>query len=382
MRQEDVSQPCPKYLAGFEDQYSLNPHEANLAWFRQARFGLFIHWGLFSYAGPTLSVASDVKGPFPEHQSIKDIFSAEKFDADFITDLALEAEMKYITFVARHHDSFSLWDSQASEFAQGFSSMSSPARRDFVGELAEQCAEKGLALFIYYSYALDWVHPFFPTEASGIIRAPEHIDGYHTWTEGDDNSPYVQFMHDQITELLTHYGHIAGMWFDPISSVYQRPDLFPIADSYALVRQLQPHCLIAFKNGTGSEDFISPEVRISDGALDWLDKGKAPDSYKAQVRAYWDRMVREGCKEFCGRMEEGGWFYAEGTDRIDADEVVQRLAYASSQDANMLLNTGPLLDGSIHPAAVEALRETGRRIREQGWPAGSGSVDESVLTIE
>ena len=185
-----------------------------------------------------------------------------------------------------------------------------------------------------------------------------------------------------MTELLTRYGHIAGMWFDPISSVYQRPDLFPVEVTYALVRKLQPHCLISFKNGTGSEDFISPEVRINNGALKWLNEGRAPDAFKARVKAYWDRMVKEGCKEFCGRMESAEWFYAEKTERIDADEVMRRLAYANSQHSNMLLNTGPHFDGTIHPDAVKALRETGRRIREHGWPTDSGDVNESVLTIE
>jgi len=93
-------------------------------------------------------------------------------------------------------------------------------------------------------------------------------------------------------------------------------------------------------------------------------------------------MVAEGTKEFCGRLETGGWGYAKDTERIDADGVMRRLAYAGTQNSNMVLNTGPLFDGSIHREAVASLREAGRRIRENGWPEGDGSVQESVLTVE
>ena len=373
----------PSYLSEFTEAFQEDPHSANQQWFKQAKFGLFIHWGLFSYYGQNCPYIYRTGMEIPAYKRTMVQFTAENFSADFVTDLALEAEMTYITFVARHHDSFSLWDSSASEFARGYCSTAAPAGRDFVAELSEQCAHKGLALFIYYSYGLDWVHPAFPTEESGIVRAPKRVDGYHTWTEGTGNDEYVGFMHDQIRELLTNYGQIAGLWFDPISSVYQRPDLFPVEETYALVRSLQPHCLISFKNGaTGTEDFITPEVRMHDGALRWLDQGRATDDYKTRVRSFWNSMVESGVKEFSGRMETNGWGYVTETERIDADEIRRRLAYARGQDANMLLNTGPLFDGSIHPEAVAALRETGRRIREHGWPSDNGSVDESVLTVE
>lgn len=374
---------CPTYLSQHLDAFRADPHQANLEWFKRAKFGLFIHWGLYAYYGENCPYIFKNDVPIPEYRRAMDEFTGEKFDADFITDLALDAEMTYVTLVTRHHDSFSLWDSQSSEFARGYCSPAAPARRDFVGELAEQCAAKGLAFFLYYSYGLDWVHPAFPTEESGIVRAPKRVDGYHTWQEGSGNDEYVQFMHGQITELLTNYGHIAGMWFDPVSSVYQRPDLFPLEDTYALVRKLQPHCLIAFKNGaTGTEDYITPEVRISDGGLQWLEKGCASEDYKSRIRAFWDHMVADGVKEFCGRLEKSGWGYVKDTERIDADEVMRRLAYANDQNSNMLLNTGPLFNGSIHPAAVATLRETGARIRRDGWPGGSGVVQESVLTVE
>ena len=374
---------CPSYLKDHAEAFAEDPHAANLAWFKQAKFGLFLHWGLYSHYGENCPYIFKHNIPPPEYKRTMEQFSGEGFDADFITDLALEAEMTYVTLVTRHHDSFSLWDTQVSEFAKGYNSMVAPMGRDVVAELSEQCAKKGLAFFLYYSNGLGWVHPAFPTEESGIIRAPKRLEGYHSWQEGEGNAEYMQFRHDQLRELLTNYGHIAGMWFDPISSVYQRPDLFPVEQSYELVRSLQPHALISFKNGaTGTEDYISPEVRISNAAHQWLDKGRATPEYKARVLAYWEDVLANGLKEFCGRMESKGWGYAKETDRVDADEVMRRLAYAHGQDSNMLLNTGPLPDGSLHPSAVETLKEVGRRIRADGWPEGEADVNESVLTVE
>lgn len=372
------SASVPSYLKGYEKLYARDPHKANLEWFRNARFGLFLHWGLFSYYGENCPYIYEHNVPIPAYKKTMEKFTAEKFDADFITDLALGAEMKYVNMVTRHHDSFSLWDTRQSDF----NSMSAPARRDFVAEMAEQCAKKGLGFFTYYSYGLDWVHPWFPTEESGIVRAPKRVDGYHKWKAGDDNRHYIEFVNGQIRELLSNYGPIAGMWFDPISSYYQRPDLLPVEETYALIRKLQPGCLICYKNGaTGTEDFITPEVRIHSGALKWLDRGQGSEEFKRKVRANWKRMVK-GLKEFNGRMEKKGWGYVRDTERIDADEALSRLAYAGEQESNMLLNTGPLFDGSIHPKAVATLREVGRRIRRDGWPTSGASVSEGVLTVE
>lgn len=374
-------QAVPPHLRSFEEAYRRNPRQAAQSWFEQARFGLFLHWGLYSYYGENCTYIYHRNVPIPEYKRTMERFTAERFDADFITDLALEAGMKYVTFVSRHHDGFSLWRTGRSDFHAG----NSPAGRDFVDELATQCRAKGIGLFLYYSYALDWTHPWFPTEESGIVRAPKRVEGYHMWRDRDGNERYMEFVHGQLRELLTSYGPIAGIWFDPISSYYQRPDLFPLEETYQLIRGLQPHCLISFKNGgTGTEDFISPETRVHDGALKWLERGRAPKVFVDRVRANWQALLR-GPKEFCSRLEDKGWGFVKDTARADADEVMRRLAVASAQQANLLLNTGPLFDGSIHPDAVATLREVGRRLRANGWPSGAApgdATDEDVLTME
>ncbi|WP_248517974.1 alpha-L-fucosidase [Salinarchaeum laminariae] len=359
-----MAEEAPAYLSGYGNCYRENPRRAAQEWFKNAKFGLFVHWGLYSKYGescPYLYNNDDVS--IPEYKGTMEEFDAPAFDADAITDLAVDAEMKYVTFVSRHHDSFSLWDTDHSDFK----STNAPAGRDFVRELAKQCREKELGLFLYYSYGLDWTHPSFPTEASGIVRASERVDGHHRWEPGDDNDEYVEFMHDQIRELLTDYGPIAGIWLDPISSYYQRPDLFPIRETYGLIRSLQPQCLVSFKNGaTGTEDFITPEQRLQGGALDYLDRGQMPELQRKAIRQNWN-MQLDGIKEFCATLEEE-WGYVEDTERMSPEDVLDLLGYANATDSNLLLNTAPTFEGNVHPASERIIRQVGEQLRSDGWP--------------
>ena len=196
--------------------------------------------------------------PVAEYEKLFEQFHPDNFDADFITDLALEAGMKYITITTRHHDSFCLFDSQAS----GYNSVRSPARRDLIDELAAQCAKKRLGFFLYYSYSLDWRHPYFYPRSYFRMARPDYAtpEPSYKFEPDADFQHYVAFMHTQLRELLTNYGPIAGIWFDPIMGYYARPDLFPIHETYAMIRALQPQALICFKQGaTGTEDFAAPE---------------------------------------------------------------------------------------------------------------------------
>ena len=153
----------PSYLSDSTRQYRRDPRAAAVQWFREAKFGLFMHYGLYSLIGPGEWVQYRQRIPVSEYAKLQARFTAARFDVDFITDLALEAGMKYVNLTARHHDSFSLFRTTESSF----NSFQSPARRDLVGELAAACARKGLGFFLYYSYAADWRHPhFYSLEAS------------------------------------------------------------------------------------------------------------------------------------------------------------------------------------------------------------------------
>ncbi|MDG1241187.1 MAG: alpha-L-fucosidase [Opitutae bacterium] len=199
------TQTVPTYLQGYEALYAKDPRQSALTWFEEAKFGLFIHYGLYSlleghYQGkhsrPAEWVLRICKVPLAHYEQLANRFTAEKFDADFITDMALDAGMKYINITTGHHDSFCLWDTKTTDFK----STNTPAKRDLVAELAEQCQQKGLGLCLYYSHGRDWGHPHGP---ESLFPAAEV-----------DYQKYNDYMSAQVTELLTNYGPIAAIWLD------------------------------------------------------------------------------------------------------------------------------------------------------------------------
>jgi len=343
----------PSHLKGFEALWAENPRRAAIEWFKQARFGLFMHYGLYSLLGHGEWVMLREKIPVAEYVKLKDRFKAERFDAEAICDLALEAGMKYVNLTSRHHDSFCLFATRQTDY----NSVQSPCGRDLVGELVAACRKRGLGCFLYYSYAADWKHPYFYPREEGWQSARPAYDKpepTYLYKKPEDFKHYIDFCHAQLRELLTQYGPIAGIWLDPIMGLYARPDLFPIHQTYRLIRSLQPHCLISFKQGAnGDEDFVAPERKSG--------SHRAGTELSNRV---WE-MNRGKPAEICNTLQPHAWGYDdrnEGKHRT-ADDVIEMLAEAGAINANLLLNTGPLPDGSIHPDDVRTLREVGRRLR-------------------
>jgi alpha-L-fucosidase len=327
----------PSYLKGYEDLYSRDPRSAALTWFKEAKFGLFVHYGLYSlleghYKGtrskPAEWVLRNSKVPLPEYEKLADQFTAEKFDADFITDMALDAGMKYVNLTTRHHDSYCLWDTQTTDFK----STNSPAKRDLVAELAEQCQKKGLGFCLYFSHGRDWRHPHGP---ESLFPAAEV-----------DYQQYIDYITAQVTELLTNYGPIAAIWLDGIGGAWNVQkqaggrDVLKAQELYDHIRSLQPQVLLSYKQGfLGNEDFMAPERH-------WKGTPTKP-------------------LEICNTLQGYSWGYDrkdEGHHR-KPDEVMQMLADAQAMPANLLLNTGPMPDGSVHVDDVKTLKEVGRRLR-------------------
>jgi alpha-L-fucosidase len=332
----------------------------NLEWFKKARFGLFMHYGVYSILGRGEWVMLREAIPVAEYAKLKNRFTAEKFDADKITDMALAAGMKYVNMTSRHHDSFCLFKTNQTDF----NVVNSPARRDLIGELTQACQRKGLGIFYYYSYALDWRHPYFYSREAGLAskNAPWGMarPNYKTpepsykYRNPEDFRKYIDFVHAQLRELLTQYGPISGMWLDPIMGYYARPDLFPIAETYALIRKLQPQCLISFKQGAdGEEDFVAPERTLT-----------AHRSGGEVALKVWE-LNKHKLPEICDTLQERVWGYQKADDKKhrDADWVIKTLDYCKSIHGNLLLNTGPLPDGSIHPIDRATLLETGKRLK-------------------
>ncbi len=337
---------APLYLKDFSHAYASDPRKAAIDWFNDARYGLFIHYGLYSILGRHEWVMYNEKIHVADYAKLKDEFKADKFDADFITDLALESGMKYINLTTRHHDSFCLWDTRYSDFK----STNSPAKRDLVAELSEQCNKKGLAFFLYYSHGRDWRHPHAPNnDQYGGAARPEYATPEPFYKYGSEHklNLYVEFMKNQISELLENYGPIAGIWLDGIGTPLTGDiAAFECQDLYNTIHSKQPQVLVSYKQGLlGTEDFLAPERKY--------DKGNKPQKPL----------------EICDHLQKKGWGYTKTEDgnHKTADDVIKMLKTAGSYPANLLLNTGPLPSGQMHPEDVVALRAAGKRIRTEGW---------------
>lgn len=352
----------PPHLKGYEDLHRKDPQAAARKWFKDAKFGLFIHFGLYSLLGRGEWVMFDERIPVKEYEKLKLKFTAEKFDAERIADLALEAGMKYVNITSKHHDGFCLFRTRETDF----NSVESAARRDLIAELASACQRRGLGLFLYYSYACDWRHPYFyPPEAGWRCARPhyERPEPSYLWRRDEDFRHYVEFVHNQLRELLTQYGPIAGIWLDPIMGYYARPDLFPIDETYRLIRSLQPHCLISFKEGAnGEEDFAAPERGLRfERMRKHILREFGPKSLEIAERA-WERNRRKHI-EICDTLQVGNgikghlWGYNAKARHRSVEEVLGLIENARKLGANLLLNIGPLGDGSIHPEDEAVLRE-------------------------
>ena len=346
----------PAYLADFSDTYSQDPRQAAINWFREAKFGLFMHYGLYSLlAGKWQGAAMPHKGaewiqlvmdiPVSDYAKLREQFTAEHFDADAICLLAKEAGMKYVNLTTQHHDGFCLWDTATTDF----SSMHAPAKRDLVAELAEACDKHGLGCFLYYSHGRDWLHPDSPDNGAISCRPQNEQDKAHfNWGDDYDINRYLDLVEAQVRELCA-YSNIAGIWLDGIGGFTNKENGAEISrcqELYDIVHAASPHILVAYKQGlTFTEDFYAPERDIRNKT--------APND----GRPY----------EICTTLQPKSWGYAESDDgkHQNADWVMQQLEEAWSVPSNLLLNTGPLPDGSIPAEDIATLKEVGRRLRSQ-----------------
>lgn len=364
--------PCPSYLKEYETLYSQDPHAAALAWFRDAKYGMFIHYGLYTLLGRGEWVQYHEKIRVSDYEKLMHEFTAENFDAEKIADLAVASGMKYINFTTRHHDSFCLFRTKETDF----NSLNAPCHRDFVGELADACSKRGLGLFLYYSYGADWRHPYFHSREDGLAYARPDYDPpepSYLYRKPEDFKHYVNFMHNQITELLTQYGPIAGMWFDLISACYYRPDLFPVSETYSLIRKLQPQCLVSFKQGvTGEEDFMSQEI-IFEPLAERLIKGGASAQAVEMSEYVWNKNIKKW-NEVCSIMQSKGWSFNKEASHKNVQDVLDLLSYTQAKRCNLLLNTGPLPDGSVHKEDEKVFRSVGKFIEENGLPTPNGNA--------
>lgn len=345
----------PKYLQPYTER---DPRQANISFFRQARYGLFLHYGLYSLLGRHEWVQLRERIPVAEYAKLAKKFTAENFDAAAIAKFARECGMRYINITTRHHDSFCLFKTEHTDFQ----TLNTPAGRDLVSELVEACEDEGLALFLYYSHGRDWKHPHAPNndEYGGSAR-PQYDPPESEYAYGADHdlNIYLDFMTAQVTELITNYPAIAGIWLDGIA-VPLRGDTaaFRTQELYDLVHRLSPHALVSYKQGLlGTEDFFAPEHGVPKTGENSAKQGQLAKRPNTPI-------------EVCTTMIKDpiSWGYSEGAVHRTHEEVWQAVGGACRGGYNLLLNSGPLADGSLDPHDAAVLRGVGERIAKDGWP--------------
>lgn len=341
----------PSFLAGFEDRYAADPLDAALAWFRAARRGLFLEYGVYAQLrrGPT--VQFDERIPVARYANLNDTFDPSGFDADRIADLAVAAGQRYVGLPARHMDGFCLFRTIETDF----NSLESSGR-DLVGELAEACRSRGLGLLLSYSYAADWRHPyFFPSETAQngwhFARPPyESPQPEYKFRKDEDFLHYIRFAHNQLEELVYRYRPLAGLRLEPVLGYHARPDLFPVGQAYAVIREAQPGVPLSFGSGAnGDEDFATAAEGVSadpgDGATvpaAWAASGSKPLEVSVPLTP---SVGRDSGRPEAGRRT-----------------VPDLLALKPPDEANLLLRVQLLPDGSLADDDEKTLLELGREL--------------------
>ena len=308
-------------------------------WFRDAKFGMFIHWGVYSQLGAGEWVMQNRGITADSYEWLASAFNPVRFDAREWVVLAKRAGVRYITITSRHHDGFSMFATKATRYNIVDWT---PFHRDPLKELAEECRRQGLKLFFYYSQ-LDWHHPdYWPRGNTG------HATGR---PESGDWNRYLDFMDQQLTELLTNYGPIGGIWFD---GMWDKPDAdWRLERTYALIHRLQPTALIVPNHhkaplpGEDVQTFEQDLPGANTAGFNTTSIGALPLETSLTMNESWGFNITD--KKF-----------------RSVRELVGYLVRAAGRDANLLLNIGPRPDGTIQPEAVARLDSLGAWFRTYG----------------
>lgn len=309
-----------------------------MGWWREARFGMFVHYGLYSLVGRNEWAMSLENYPIAEYEKLAGQFNPKRGAPREWAQLAVKAGMKYMVLTTRHHEGFSLWDSKVNPY----NAANYGPKRDIVREFVEACREFGLKIG-FYSSLMDWHHP----------------DGWRCAFDKEARLRFTHYLTELNRELCTNYGKIDILWYDvalPMTSW----EGWDALERNQMVRALQPHIVINNRS-TLDEDFGTPEEHLTAMENDW-----------------------ESCMTFNGIS----WGYVDSAQAIpysyNAQRIIKMLQTVTIGGGNLLLNIGPRPDGSVPAEAVEPLTTVGRWLAENGeavygkklkfgtWPAASG----------
>jgi alpha-L-fucosidase len=316
--------------------------DERMAWWREARFGMFIHWGLYAIpAGewngePVKGIAEWIqsKGEIPEDEYavLIEQFNPVQYDADHWVQLAKNAGMEYIVITSKHHDGFCLWDSEQTEWDIA----STPYRKDLLRPLAEACRKYGVKLCFYHSI-MDWKHPDYGVKKFWRGNAD---------TPAPDMDAYTAYMKAQLKELLTEYGDIGVLWFDGEWEDAWTHERGVDLDNY--LREIDPSIIInnrvdkgrqgmkgMNKDGDFRGDFGTPEQEIPHEGFPGVD---------------W---------ESCMTMNRSWGYKASDQNWKSTEQLIRNLVDITSKGGNYLLNVGPTAEGLIPAPSVDRLQEIG-----------------------
>ena len=298
-------------------------NDPKLKWFDEARFGMFVHFGLHSLLGRGEWVMYKENIPRIEYEKLMQKFNPVRFNADEWVTLAQESGARYITVTAKHHDGFCLFDSKLTDFKI----TNTPFGRDIIRELAEACHLKKMPLVIYYSQP-DWHHPNFVHRKKAFKDLqPQPSTDEPNW------SRYQEYLEGQILELVTNYGKIHGIWFD---GSHKSEKEWRGKRLYRLIKKHQPQAVVNDRGRYG--DFFTPERRLPDDLSGFL-------------------------FEACQSISTNSWGYKKDTILFSSPYLIENLVRMAAKGGNYLLNVGPMPDGTIPLNQVVRMQAIGQWLR-------------------
>ena len=307
-----------------------NYGKGDTSWFTHDRFGMFIHWGLYSMPARHEWVRHNEKIDNETYQVYFDLFNPDLFDPKQWAKAAREAGMKYFVITTKHHEGFCLWDTKYTDYK----APNTPAGRDLLREVVDAFRAEGLRVGFYYSL-IDWHHPDFTIDQ--IHPLWDKVD-HDEFNKGRDMYRYAEYMRNQVTELLTNYGKIDVLWFDfSYPSRGKGRDDWEPEKMIRLVRSLQPDIIVDNRlDLPGSGDIVTPEQFTPDRGM--TDEEGNP-------------VVWEGCQTF-----SGSWgYHRDETSWKSVEMCIQMLVNHVSRNGNLLMNVGPTSRGYIDQRALDRL---------------------------
>lgn len=311
--------------------------------FQDQKFGIFLHWGIYSMLGQGEWVMHNRDINYQEYRHLADGFYPSKFNANEWVEAFKDAGAKYVTFTTRHHDSFSMFKTAASTYniVDG-----TPYAHDVLADLANACHKQGLSLHLYYSH-LDWQRPDYPLGRTG--------KGTGRPTDQQDYNGYLKFMEQQLTELLTNYGRVDCIWFDGWWDHDSDPTPFDwrLDEQYQLIHKLQPQCLVA--NNHHQSPFAGEDIQIFERDV--------PGENKAGLSG---QDVSQLPLETCQTMNDSWGYKITDKNYKSADDIIRLLVNTAGRNANLLLNIGPRPDGKLPQESLDRLKAIGKWMRANG----------------